>query len=109
MTLLPARRCHAAAISQYNHNCFFQRLVDQKARIQQLLLEFFAAECAASCNELYPDGYIIDFALVGDSEAPDEVLVIECVIIAGHLDSSNSALLRARLPKAVCGRPCSQQ
>ena len=63
------------AISQYNHNCFFPRLVEQKERLQILLLEFFEGKCAASCNELYPEGYIIDFAVIGD--ALDEVLVIE--------------------------------
>jgi hypothetical protein len=63
------------AISQYNHNCFFQRLVDRKDHLQSLMLTFFEERCAESCNALYPEGYIIDFAIVG--EALDEVLVIE--------------------------------
>ena len=63
------------AISQYNHNCFFKRLVAQKARLQALLLDFFAAHCQTSCNALYPDGYVLDLAVMGESL--DEVLVIE--------------------------------
>eukprot|EP01044_Picomonas_judraskeda_P007704 COSAG03_NODE_842_length_5652_cov_8.316045_3_plen_325_part_00 len=63
------------AISQYNHNCFFQRLVDRKDYLQALLLRFFEAKCADSCHSLYPEGYIIDFAVTG--QALDQVLVIE--------------------------------
>ena len=63
------------AISQYNHNCFFQRLVDRKDYLQALMARFFEEKCAKSCNALYPEGYIIDFAITG--QALDQVLVIE--------------------------------
>lgn len=63
------------AISQYNHNCFFQRLVDRKDYLRALLLSFFDEKCAEPCNALYPEGYIIDLAITG--EALDKVLVIE--------------------------------
>ena len=65
------------ALSQYNEIAFFPRLLNEKERIEKLILDFFYNTVLPMLPDSFQD-FIIDFALTGDFQSP-RLWVIEVI------------------------------
>ncbi|KAJ6254512.1 cell division cycle protein [Anaeramoeba flamelloides] len=65
---------HLTAISQYNHFCYFPRLLEMKEKLQNLMVTFWKENLRDKLHKKFPE-YVVDFCIVGENY--DKVMVIE--------------------------------